>query len=490
MILRLRRSSGRPLYKQIVAQIKSLIERGDLQPGQALPSSRRLAEKLGVDRSTVFLAYAELQALGFLRSRPGSYNIVEKRAKEAAYDPERKGVLDWDAASSPAAGAVLRAFRAHPPERGLTPRGGRALDLSSIEPDPRLYPLADVRRTVRRVLQEKGAEPLGYGDPQGYPPLREHLARRLRLHGISISGREILITNGAQQGLDLLVRVLGGPGRAAVVESPTYSSFLPLLRLHGLETIGIPMTDAGMDLEALARVLARTHPAFIYTMPNFHNPTGITTSHAHRQRLLDLAAEHGIPIIEDGFEEDMKYGGPVPLPIKSIDEHGLVAYVGTFSKALFPGFRVGWIAADRPLVERALAVKRYADLSTNALGQMVLQRFCETGLYDRHLKRVHLHFRRRMRVALRAAQEFFPKDAVWTRPVGGYTIWVRLPRRLSEDAFRRRLALSGVTVSPGEAYFPRPSPLPSPYFRVSIARLDDSEIREALRRLGRALLKR
>lgn len=484
LLIHLKRGSRTPLYRQIVDEIRRFIENGALAPGDRLPPSRKLAEMLAVDRSTVMTAYAELQALGFTASRQGGYTTVVSRKAEAGYNPARRGLLDWPRLSSNAAEAVHRASAAHAAERAFPAGPGPPFDLVSIELDPRLYPLADVRRCLRGVMSETGAEPLRYGDPMGYPPLRETLARRLRLHGISVSEREILITNGAQHGLDLIVRVLGGPDRVAVVELPTYASLIPLLRLGGLKIAGVPMTDAGLDLDALDKVLSQKKPAFIYTMPSFQNPTGLTTSHAHRERLLDISVRRRVPIVEDGFEDDMKYFGPVPLPLKSIDDQGLVIYVGTFSKALFPGLRVGWIAADRPLVDRLAAVKRFSDLATNSFGQMMLDRFCRLGFYDRHLQRIHRVFRRRMRTAMQAAERHFPPGVSWTRPAGGYTIWVRLPKAVEAGRLARCARESGVAVSPGGAYFPDGGP--SEFVRLSIARVDEGEIKEAFGRLGRA----
>jgi len=486
VLIQISRKKGGPLYRQIIDQVKSSIDAGDLPPGSTLPPSRRLAEQLGLDRSTVCEAYAELQALGYLRSRPGSYHYVEKRRREAAYDPQRPGAIAWAERVSAEASEAFKIYREFTP-RGTGRAGGDGtpLDMASIDPDPRLYPLGDFRRCVRHVLEAEGMDALQYGDPQGYEPLRETIARRLRLHGISVSKDEILVTHGAQQGLDLLARLFGAPGRSAVVESPTYSFALPLLRFNGLGVVGVPMTTEGMDLDALARALGKTDAAFVYTMPNFHNPTGITTAHRHRERLLDLCFRRAVPIVEDGFEEDMKYGGPVALPLRSVDAGQIVVYLGTFSKVLFPGLRIGWITADKDLIGRLLAIKRFSDLTTSAFGQRVMRRFCELGLYDRNLRRLHRLFKRKMAVALEALEASFPAGTTWTRPAGGYAIWVTMPKKLSAEDLLRRLAPSGVAVSPGEHYSPRGGP--SAHFRLSIARPNEAEIGRAIGRLGRAL---
>ncbi len=486
MLIKISPKLSVPVYKQIINQVRSLIDQGALEPGQPLPPSRRLAEQLGVNRSTVFLAYAELQALGYLQSRPGSYNFVQRRRKETPYDPERTSLIPWAAVSSPLAAVTYETFLGYRPESAPPSEGGEPpLDLASLVPDSHLYPVEDFRRCVQSVLQGSGREALQYGSHQGYLPLRQTIARRLRLHGISVSEEEILVTNGAQQGIDLVARILGGKGRTVVVETPTYASAIALLRFNGLETLGVPMTPEGLDLDALQKTLAANRAAFLYTMPNFQNPTGITTDHQHRERLLNICLRHKVPIVEDGFEEDMKYRGPVDMPLKSIDEGNIVIYLGTFSKALFPGLRLGWITAEKELIRRVLAVKRFCDLSSNNFSQMAMHRFCQGGYYDKHLKRLHRIFRKRMQTALRSLAEFCPPSVSWTEPAGGYTIWMKLPRRLSKDELLKHVVPQGVAVSPGEYYFLGKGP--SRYFRISISSLGEQEIREAVRRLGRAL---
>lgn len=486
MLIKISAGQPIPIYKQIISQIKGLVEQGALEPGQALPSTRSLAEQLGVNRSTVYLAYAELQALGYLRSRPGSYNFVEKRRKETPYSPGRKSFISWADLCSRQALAAHKAFTGYFPESLAKPVAGEPpLDLASLHPDPRLYPLDDFRRCVQNVLHDSGRDALQYGAHKGYHPLCEYISQRLRLHGISVSADEILITSGAQQGIDLIARVLGGVHRKAIVEKPTYASAISLLRFNGLEMLGVPMKSYGLDLDALEKVLAKNRAAFIYTMPNFQNPTGITTVHQHRERLLNLALRYKVPIVEDGFEEDMKYVGPVDLPIKSIDEGQIVIYLGTFSKTLFPGLRVGWITAEKELIQRLLAVKRFCDLSSNNLSQMVMHRFCALGYYDNHLKRLHRIFRGRMQIALQSLSDFLPSSVSWTRPAGGYTIWVKMTKRFSKEELLKRIIPFGVNVSPGGYYFLRDAP--SPNFRISISALNEEEIREAVGRLGQAL---
>jgi DNA-binding transcriptional MocR family regulator len=271
-----------------------------------------------------------------------------------------------------------------------------------------------------------------------------------------------------------------------VVEAPTYGHALPLFRLHGVTLQSVPMRADGMDLDALARILARRHPALVYTIPNFHNPTGITTSQAHRERLLALAEKHGVPLLEDGFEEEMKYFGRAVLPIKSMDTRGIVIYVGTFSKVIFPGLRVGWLAASRDGIERLLAINRFASLSGPNVIHAALDRFCRAGDYESHVRRLHTAYRRRMLAMLRALDAYLPAKGVeWTRPAGGYTLWVRLEgRRMKEADLMAHLTAHGLLVSPGSPFFN--SPPAESCFRLSVANLTEAEIETGCQRLGKA----
>jgi DNA-binding transcriptional MocR family regulator len=222
-------------------------------------------------------------------------------------------------------------------------------------------------------------------------------------------------------------------------------------------------------------------------MPNFHNPTGITTTQSHREALLSLCETHNIPIVEDGFEEEMKYFGKVPPPIKSMDKKNICVYLGTFSKVLFPGIRIGWIAAEKECITRLVAIKRFSDLTTSFLLQAAINEFCQQGYYDIHIKRMHRIYRKRMQAAQTAIEEFLPKDKVsWTEPTGGYLIWLQLKDvDIDENKFIKTLTECGVQVSPGRYYFYNFKN--SNHFRISISTLNEEEIVEGIRRLAKAI---
>ncbi len=477
--------SPTPAYLQIRDRIVALIDDGTLRPGDRLPPSRELATSIGVHRSTVVRAFEEIHALGYLESRPGSYTTVRRRARPpSTMEPgARDGALiDWDTRFPRSVGSV-----AHREQTWIPPHSNHEIiDFERLAADPHLAPAGDLRRCLRSILLDCGAESLDYADPAGWGPLRETVSRRLRSHGVSVGSDEILITNGAQQALDLVLRLMTRTGDRVIVEGPTYGMLHPLLRLHGVNPVEVVMRRDGMDLDALEAILGRDPPSLIYTMPNFHNPTGVTTDQAHRERLLELCETHRVPLIEDGFEEEMKYFGKAVLPIKSMDANGLVFYVGSFSKIVFPGLRVGWIAAHPTAIGQLISIQHASCLSTNTLAQAAADRFSLGGGFEAYLRRIHRIYRRRMKTMIEALEQYLPADVEWTRPAGGYTLWLTLPNPVeSESRICDDLEKAGVRVAPGRRFYAT-APAHA-HLRLSIACVDEAQIEEGSRRLGGVL---
>jgi DNA-binding transcriptional MocR family regulator len=476
-----------PIFRQIIAGIVSLIESKAIQPGMRLPSTRTMADNLSVNRSTVYKAYQELWAMGYLESRPGAYTTVRKRINIVTRKPiAPKGILDWTRRINKGSQNIRRTYIK---DETLFKQvnASKVINFIPLSPDSRLLPLDSFRKCMNDVLVRQGAALLQYGSPLGYQPLREYIAERMRAHSVSISSDEIMITTGAQNAIELLVKTMTLPGVGIAVEAPTYSRAIDILQLNHLKIIEVPMTSDGMDLNALDAILAQQSPAMIYTMPNFQNPTGITTPQDHRETLLHICKKNKIPLIEDGYEEELKYFGKAVLPIKSMDHGGVVIYIGTFSKILFPGLRIGWIAADKQLIDSLAPVQRASIISGNLLDQAAVYQFCRMGHYDRHLKRMHLTYRNRMQKAMQAMQTHLDPDQVhWTQPAGGYTVWLKLKNlNMQENRVMETLIHHGVALLPGSTHFHGSSG--GLFFRISIAHLDEPAIEEGIKRLAAGL---
>lgn len=482
ILIHIDKTSKQPLFQQVFEQLKQRIESGIMQPNEHLPSTRKLAELLGVHRTTIYRAYEELWAAGYIEATTGSYSRVRQRTQRTiqANDAENSRI-DW-------LNQVSENTKQLPDIHSFQKKvDSGIIDFAPLSPDSELLPVEDFRRCINHVLLNEKADLLQYGSPLGYQPLREYLAYQMRQHGIATQTSEIMLTNGMQNGIELVFRTLTNPGDCIITETPTYKSALYLSHYLRLKVIGIPLSSEGMDLGILESTLKSYSPKLIYTMPTFQNPTGTSTSQTHREQLLTLCEKYRIPLVEDGFEEELKYFGKAVLPIKSMDKNQVVIYLGTFSKVLFPGVRVGWIVAPTTLIEKMGSMKYISELSGSPLVQAAVYQFCRQGFYELHKKRLHRVYRKRMQTTLQACREFLPPALVqWSKPDGGYLLWFSIKNsRFTEDEFLSRLLNSGVNVTPGSQFFPETTE--EIHFRFSIAHRNEEEIREGIKRIAKVI---
>jgi len=464
---------GDPLYRQLRDQIAQQIESGKLPEGTRLPPTRELALELGVNRQTVASAYEALSADGLVRSHVGQGTSVIGRQR-----PRAAAAVSWPATFSRAMEAVERQ------ERDFTAQTDHPdpIDFASLFPDQDLFPIEPFRKVIDVVLRQRGKELLQYGPAAGYAPLREYIAERLGVRGVKVSPEQVLIVNGSQQGLDLIFRALLDPGDAVAVESPTYFAVLPVLAHYQAQVVSLPMTVRGMDLAALEAALARRPIKLIYTMPTFHNPTGISMDLDARRSLLRLAARHQVPLVEDDFEFDLRFGGQATPPLKALDDFGLVLYLGTFSKALFPGLRLGWVVAPRQVTRVLCRAKMLADRHSGLLLQAAVLEFCRRGHYDAHLRSLARLGRKKGELLLSSLRKHLPAEASWTRPEGGHAFWITLPEPLRAEQLLAEAEREGVLFTPGANFFSGSGGERS--LRLSISRVPLGRIDEGVRRLA------
>lgn len=475
------RDSERPVYRQIAEELRLRIDRGALQAGEKLPPIRQLAERLGVNRDTVALAYDELATSGAVSATVGRGTFV-REAKGAGVRSESP----FEARLSGAAERLLEFERARP--RYDSADG--AIAMQELVPDPDLYPVDAFRRALGRALAREGKALLSYGDLRGHPALREEIARRQREAGIACEPDELVVTQGASQGIDTAIRIFAEAGSEVAVEEPTYANVIASVLAAGVRPAPVPMTKQGVDLEALRRTLARPEVRAFYTMPTFHNPMGVTSDLAHRRVLLEIAAETGTPVIEDAYEGDLRFTGKSLPSLAALDRRGVVVALGSFSKSLFPGARVGSIRARGRTLEALLALRSATDLGGSPVIQSALAEFLRGGHYERHLGRLRKTLRSRFDTAFAALEREMPEGVDWTRPEGGYQIWLRLPqvfdtRHLDARQLLQQAAKLGVFFVPGDQfYYPA---RPSPHLRLALARTNERDIETGIKALGRAI---
>jgi len=382
------------------------------------------------------------------------------------------------------AGSVERLLdmeRSHPAYAA----GAEVAPLHALTPDPGLYPIRGFRRALDRALDEDGDRLFGYGDHQGNDPLRAALRAHLASHGFDTSADDVVLCQGASQGIALALRLFAESGDTVAVEEPTYRNVLGAITALGLRAVPVPMTPDGPDLEVLERVLARPEVKLFYTMPSFHNPLGTTTSLAHRHALLALARASAKPLIEDGFELDLRFRGrPVP-PLAALDRSGIVVHLFSFSKSLFPGLRIGAITARGRAVQGLLALRQATDLSGALLLQAAVARFVSSGAYHRHLRTLRRSLRNRCDALLDALARHMPAGTRWTEPEGGYQVWVELPAGLDSRALLAPAERAGVTFAPGYQF--HLDARPSHALRLTTAMADVDVIERGVAALARVV---
>lgn len=480
LILSLDEKSSEPKYKQIIKQVIEKISSKSLMPGDRLPSTRKLAQMTGVHRSTVALAYQELWSLGYVDLNPNACAIIRERVEISDKNSVcNDGIIQWSDISS-AESAINRFTRVKSRDES------NLIDFSTMNIDSSILPVECFRSCLNEIIRNEGAELFEYGDPLGYYPLRKYISTHLENHGISVFPEEIMITNGTQQSIDLIFKMIAAPGKKIAIESPTYKEIYPLMDLYKLKPVEIPMKEDGMDLDILEEKIVSEKPVLIYTMPNFQNPTGITTSQEHRERLINISEKYKIPVIEDGFQEEMKYFGKTALPIKSMDNNKTVIYCSSFSKVLFPGIRIGWIAADRQCILKLASLRYFSEISPGMVFQAGLNNFCNKGYYDLHLNRLHRNYKKRMSIAINSLNKYMDKNYVsWQEPSGGYLIWIKLRKTGKPEEISRIFKEMGVRVSMGNSYFFNDNE--SVCFRLSISEPKENDISEGIQRLGKAI---
>ena len=391
-----------------------------------------------------------------------------------------RGTKDAGAARSGWTRSRLRELALLPPEPGL-------LSLAGGLPAPELIPRGAYALALQHVLADEDAA-LQYGQP--YEPLRERIVDLMRERGIGCAAQQVLLTSGAQQALSLVAQLLMVRGGQVVMEEHVYTGLRQAVLPYrpAILTVRTDL-DTGMDVDgAWAALAGGARPAFVYAIADTHNPCGVRLGHEQRARLAALARRFGVPIVEDDSYGLLHYDQD-PLPAMRALDPEWVIYVGTFSKIIAPALRLGWLVLPARLASAAGILKEAADLECSALTQRAVARLLRQG-FASHLERVRAGYRGRRDAMLAALRDHFPESVRWTRPPGGFFVWVELPRRLDGDRVcEEALADAHVAVVPGSA-FAATVPAPANHLRLSFASCAPDEIRTAVERLGRLLKRR
>jgi DNA-binding transcriptional MocR family regulator len=486
--LHLQPESHIPLYVQLRDQLRALVHSGELRSGDRIPASRELASQLGVHRTTVANAYAELEAEGLIQGHVGRGTFICGTPARQFTPPPRansgnsNGGMRWESlfADERAEEHLSRLMPNVPPDE---------IAFVTCRPSDDFFPLEEFRSCCNAVLRGEGRRILQLGSTDGYEPLKRVLIEMLRGDGLNIRSEQLLITGGCQQAIDLVCRAFLRPGDSVALENPAYPGAVAIFsgaRIRmlavGVETDARRMGYAGLDVDSLESVLMQNRVKLIFVTPDFQNPTGTTLPVAERRRLLEIAARYQVPVIEDYIYARLRLRGNAVPSLKALDRAGNVIQIDSFSKIAFPGLRVGWCIGPESAVERLRVVKQSADLHSGQLSQAAFAEFVRRGHLARHLAKMKKVYRGRLEALEAALEKHMPAETTWSRPEGGMSIWVTLPPGLDAGELLIHVRERGVHFVPGRYFYfqnPQPNTL-----RLGFAGLDEKTIARGVQTLA------
>src|SRR6516225_7708391 len=478
--LHLQPESHIPLYIQLRDQLRSLVHAGDLRPGDRIPASRELAHMLGVHRTTVANAYAELESEGLIQGHVGRGTFIRGNGNGLKITPPAPPVLSngdglrWELLfADERSEEILSRLTASAPLN--------ALSFVMARPAPEFFPVEELQSCSHAALRREGQEILNLGASDGYAPLKEALLELLRHDSISAKDETLLVTDGCQQALDLIAKAFVRPGDTVVMENPTYPGAAAVFNGARARCLGVPVkthaepgTALGLDLEALEATLAANRVKLLVLTPDFQNPTGTSMPLDSRRHVLELAGRYQVPIVEDHIYSRLNARDERIASVKQLDRSNLVIHIDSFAKVAFPGLRVGWIVAPPAAIERLRLVKQMTDLHTDQLAQATLAEFLRRGYFSKHLAKMRKVYATRLDALAEALRKHMPEETRWERPEGGMCLWLELPPGFDASELLIHAKERGLLFAPGR-YFYVQSPLPNT-LRLGFANLDEKEL--------------
>lgn len=354
-------------------------------------------------------------------------------------------------------------------------------------PAPELFPVAEVKAATDAVLEEQGQVALQYGQTEGWLPLREHIVKRMeKKNAIHTTVDNVILTAGSQQGLDFCGKLFLNPGDVVVMESPSYLGAINAFQAYQPNFVEVPTDDGGMIMEQLDRILTETENVkLIYVIPDFQNPTGRTWSLERRKQFMEIIKKHGVPAIEDNPYGDLRFKGEYLPALKSIDEEGLIIYMGTFSKILAPGYRMGWLCANDAIMEKFNLIAQAAVLQTSTISMMCISKYLDMYDIDEHVEIIKATYKHRCELMINTMRECFPPEAKFTDPDGGLFTWVELPEYVNTRELAVKALEKKVAFVPGSGFFPNGGN--NSCMRLNYSCMSDDRIVDGIHRLAEVI---
>lgn len=476
MVFKMKSATKSFLYNNIAHAIEEQINEGVLKFGDKLPSVRILKKEYGVSVSTVLAAYYRLEAKSLIESRPRSGYYVIFSKDKLLKSPEK--TTPNSKASHKSKAQIIIDFYQTINEKDV-------INFSLGVPAPELLPVAKLSKTMHETIIHLKAGGTYYDTIQGSENLRRQIAQRTLLWGGNLKEEDIVITAGCTNALSLSLMAVTNPGDTIVVESPVFFGILQLANTLGLRVIELPTeSSSGMDLSALKEVLKKQDVKAIVLISNFNNPLGSIMPDSHKKEIVEIIKAHQIPLIEDDICGEIYYGKNRPTTCKSFDDSGLVMWVGSFSKTLAGGYRVGWVAPGRFLKE-ILQLKLCLSSSTTTITQEAIANFLRKGRYDYHLRKLRQTLHANSLKYITTIAKYFPKDTRVTKPKGSFLLWVELNPKINVKRVFNIAKEKGMVFSPGTIFT-----LQNQYqncMRLSYGLLWNTKVEKALKELGELL---
>ncbi|WP_077369299.1 MocR-like pyridoxine biosynthesis transcription factor PdxR [Anaerosalibacter sp. Marseille-P3206] len=457
IILQLDRDLKVPMYIQLYNKLKNLIETGKLEEGEKLPSIRSLAEELGVNNVTVVNAYKQLEQESYVYSKKGSGTYVRKSDSElqfGCFEDENMDLMT----------------------NGILSMSENSINFASASPTPELFPVEEFKKVLIEVLNRDKGNAFVYPEINGYGPLRESISLFLKeYYQIDTLPSEIQITSGGQQGIDLLSKTLIQPGDYIFLENPTYSGAVAAFKSRGANIVPISIKEDGIDIEELNKMIKQYHPKFLYIMPCYQSPTTYSYSEQKKIELLNIAYENNLYIIEDDFLSDLSYGEK-RLPLKTMDTHGHVVYIKSFSKILMPGLRIGFLTAPKKIFGSIVRAKHTTDITSSGFIQRAFDLYLRSGFWKSHIERTKIEYGEKYQLLLKKIKSLEKHNISFKEPKGGLSIWLKLPENINSVELYNECAKNNVIIVPGEIFFINKNKQYSNYIRLSFGSVSKREI--------------
>lgn len=466
-----------PIYKQIIDYMREKISNGDWSIGSFLPTQRELAKIFKVNRSTIIYSLKELEADGLIQGKSGDGTKIISNIWPYLLS---SSTLNWHNYSK------IGTFKENLSTIQTINKvefKKEIIRMSTGELSPKLYPTKMMKDIFSRLSDS--SVNLNYIEPLGLLELRETLCERIKIKGIECTPSNILITSGSLQALQLISLCLVKVGAHIYSESPSYLNSLQLFQSNGADIINIELDKEGIKYWNITPREKENEESILYTIPNFSNPTGILMTEKRRKQLFEFCSNMKMPIIEDDAYGELWIDEPPPRSLKSYDSKGLVIYLGTLSKTLAPGLRVGWIVAPEAVISRLSDVKMQIDYGVSSVSQWILKDLLSSTDYDNYLQEIRVQLKIRRNLMLKSLEKYFTDIASWNIPEGGFYIWVILKKQISSKKIFQALLDENILVNTGDIYgFNKKTAI-----RLSYSYLDIEDIEINIKRISEIIIK-